>query len=334
VLTLSLLFVKNRLDEKPIPAMRNCPSQPPSEAEALYNRFAAETRQRGVEPALLIAAALDTAAGGFVQLDILKNWLDSFRPLPPVVVAELKQFYTVQMTYHSNAIEGNTLTQSETEMVLSHGITIGGKTLVEHLEVISHRDAMEYVEELARQNTPIGEWELKTLHSLILHPVDQATGNNEAGRYRMLDVRSAGTKYEYPPHYQVPELMTEFVTWLNSAAAHKLHPVEYAAEVHYRFVAIHPFRDGNGRSGRLLMNLCLLRAGYPITVITNEQRLDYIGALVHAQNHGDDTGLLAQLVAGACRTSLLDYLGVLSTAGDSRGLGAAFYRAVLASLPR
>jgi len=318
-------------NQTPAPTL---PPVPPAEAEALYDRFLAEVRSRGIEPAVLITAALNAAvpAEGFSQVDTLKGWLDSFRPLPAEVVAELKQFYTVQMTYHSNAIEGNTLTQSETEMVLSHGITIGGKTLVEHLEVISHRDAMEYVEELARQNTPISEWELKNLHSLILHPVDQATGNNEAGRYRIFDVRSAGTNHEYPPHYQVPELMAEFVTWLNSTAAGALHPVEYAADAHYRFVAIHPFRDGNGRAARLLMNLCLLRAGYPITVITNEQRRDYIGALVHA-NNGDDTSLLAQLVAGACRTSLLDYLAVLSTAGDSRGQGAAFYRTVLPAHP-
>lgn len=305
---------------------------PPADAAALYDAFMAEVQERGIEPSALIEAALARLPlEGFAQLDTLKSWLDSFRPLPPAVVAELKKLYTVRLTYHSNAIEGNTLSQHETEMVLAHGVTIGGKTLVEHLEVIGHRDAMEYVEELSSQETPIGEWELKNLHSLILRPVDQATSLNEAGRYRTLDVRAAGTEYVYPPHFRVADLMAEFAAWLDSAAAKALHPLQYAAQAHYRLVTIHPFRDGNGRAARLLMNLFLLRAGYPITVLTNERRTAYIDALVYGQNHDDDTSPLAQLVAQACRTSLVDYLSLLATAGESRGSGAAFYRAVLSS---
>ena len=312
-------------------------SLPPDETTALYESFVAVARTRGVTPTPLIEAALVAEqleggeAKGFAVLDILKGWLDSFRPLAPSVVAELRQLYTVRLTYHSNALEGNTLSQHETEMVLSHGVTIGGKTLVEHLEVIGHRDALEYVEELATQETPIGEWELKNLHSLILRPVDQATGLNEAGRYRTLDVRAAGTEYVYPPHYLVPDLMAGFATWLNSEDAKALHPVEYASEAHFRFVTLHPFRDGNGRAARLLMNLCLLRAGYPITVITNERRAQYMEALVYGQSHDNDAAPLTRLVSEACRASLVDYLSVLSTAGDSRGRGATFYRTVLAA---
>lgn len=275
----------------------------------------------------LIEAALP-AGEGLAALDTLKSWLDSFRPLPPAVVAELKQLYTVRLTYHSNAIEGNTLTQHETEMVLSHGITIGGKTLVEHLEVIGHRDAMQYMEELAAQNTPVGEWEIKNLHSLILLPVDGATGTSEAGHYRNLDVRTAGTEHVYPPHYQVPELMAEFAAWIASPEVQTLHPIEFASQAHFRVVSIHPFRDGNGRAGRLLMNLFLVRAGYPIAVITNARRAEYIEALVYGQSHADDSSALTGLIRQACRESLLETLALLSTAGESRGRGAAFYRAL------
>jgi Fic family protein len=244
------------------------------------------------------------------QLDELIIRLDSFRPFPPAVVVELKKLYDVRFTYHSNAIEGNTLTQSETEMVLEHGITVGGKTLAEHLEVIGHKEAIDYVEELAGENMAIGEREIKDLHSLIIRGIDRS----EAGRYRTLDVRAAGTEHVYPPHFRLQELMESFVEWLNSSDVAKLHTVERATVAHYRFVSIHPFRDGNGRVGRLLMNLTLLRGGYPIAVITNERRKEYIDALIYAQEHQDDTGRLLDLVADASRDSLIEYLRILSTA--------------------
>ena len=300
---------------------------------ALYDEFQERVQSQRADVGSWIAAVApggETLAEQLASLDILKSWLDAFRPLPRAVVEELGKFYTVSLTYHSNAIEGNTLTQSETEMVLSQGVTVGGKTLVEHLEVIGHRDAMEYMEALSKLSTPIGEREIKDLHSLILRPVDQATGHNEAGAYRTLDVRAAGTGHTYPPHYQVRELMEGFAAWLQSDQAKSLHPVEYASEAHFRFVSIHPFRDGNGRSARLLMNLCLLRSGYPITVIDNAQRANYIEALVYGQGQEGDASRLTGIVAQACRASFIEYLRLLSTAGESRGSGGAFYRALLA----
>ena len=308
----------------------------PSATGMLYDEFQLLVRS-GAGVGELIASALP-ADDLFDPLATLKSWLDSFRPLPPAIVEELRNFYTVSLTYHSNAIEGNTLTQNETEMVLSQGVTVGGKTLVEHLEVIGHRDAMAYMEELARLETPIGEREIKDLHSLILGPVDGTTGNREAGRYRTLDVRAAGTGHIYPAHYRVPELMRAFAIWLNSSAARALSPVEYASQAHFRFVSIHPFRDGNGRAGRLLMNLCLLRAGYPITVITNAQRAEYINALIAGQSQPREDGAnaarseaigLTQIIARACHASFEEYLRLLATAGECRGRGDAFYRAVL-----
>ncbi len=276
---------------------------------------------------LIHTLAAMTSLDRFEQINQLKTWLDSFRPLPPILVAELKQQYDVRLTYNSNAIEGNTLTQSETELVLTTGITIGGKTLREHLEVIGHKDAIDYIEQLAQQTTPIRDWEIKQIHNLILRSISP----DEAGRYRQLDVRAAGTDYEYPPHYLLEELMSEFVEWLNSPEAIALHPVEYASEAHLRFVSIHPFRDGNGRAGRLLMNLLLLKTGYPIVIISNQVRKAYIDALVKAQQNQDPSSFLA-LVLEAVERSLIETLTILATAQTSRGQGSSFYEAILTFL--
>lgn len=257
----------------------------------------------------------------FQQVDRLKAWLDSFRPLPPIVVAELKKLYDVRFTYNSNAIEGNTLTQSETALVLESGITIGGKTLREHLEVIGHKDAIDYIEQ-AQQSTAIGEWEIKQIHNLM----KRAIAPEEAGRYRQVDVKAAGTEYVYPPNYLLNDLISEFVSELNSN--HNRHPIEFAAQAHLRFVSIHPFRDGNGRTGRLLMNLLLLRTGYPIVVISNQVRKAYIDAIVEAQQRNDRSPLLT-LVLDAAQQSLIEMLQILSTAKESRGRGLPFYEEML-----
>lgn len=263
------------------------------------------------------------------QIDRLKRWLDEFRPLPASVVAELKKQYDTRFTYNSNAIEGNTLTQSETELVLETGITIGGKTLREHLEVVGHKDAIDYIEELAQQATRIGEWEIRQIHFLIA----RATDPEDAGQYRRLDVKAAGTEYRYPPHYLLSELMAELVEWLNSEEANQLHPIVYALETHTRFVSIHPFRDGNGRTGRLLMNLMLLRLGYPIIVIQNRDRAKYIDGLVAIQQRQDEHGLL-ELVIESVQDSLIEILGVVATAGESRAKELSFYDEMIGFLTR
>jgi Fic family protein len=262
------------------------------------------------------------------QLDKLKSWLDSFRPFPPTVIDEMKKYYDVNFTYHSNAIEGNTLTKSETQLVLEKGITVGGKSVIEHLEVVGHKEAIDYIEELARQETKIGEREIKDVHNIIM----RAILPEEAGRYRRLDVKAAGTDHVYPLHFRLPDLMRDFVLWLESEDAKNLHPVVLATEAHYRFVSIHPFRDGNGRTARLLLNLMLIRHGYPIAIINNERRKDYIDSLVYAQNNRDDTDALIKIVAEASRESMIDYLRILSTADESKGKGLPFYNEMLAFL--
>jgi Fic family protein len=302
----------------------------PLSETAAYDRFLRLLIQRHPRRASdLIQQALPdlctmTLDAKLQQIDRLKSWLDGFRPLPSDLVAELKALYDVKFTYNSNAIEGNTLTQSETELVLNSGITIGGKTLHEHLEVVGHKEAIDYIETLAQTETAIGEWEIKQIHNLILRLISPA----EAGRYRQLDVQAAGTEYRYPPHYLLTDLMQEFSEWLNSSEASAMHPVVYAATAHLRFVSIHPFRDGNGRTGRLLMNLLLLQAGYPIVIISNQVRKDYIDAIVAQQTHADVTPFL-NLIIDSAQTALVDTLQILATAGSSRGRGLTFYTEML-----
>ncbi|MEG4015233.1 MULTISPECIES: Fic family protein [unclassified Microcoleus] len=264
------------------------------------------------------------------RIDKLKAWLDEFRPFDSTLVAELKKLYDVRFTYNSNAIEGNTLTQSETELVLTKGITVGGKTLDEHLEVIGHKEAIDYIENLAQKDTEINEWEIKQIHNLILRKINP----EEAGSYRTLDVMAAGTNYRYPPHYLLSQLMRDFAIWLNSESALRLHPVEYVSIAHYRFVSIHPFRDGNGRTARLLMNLLLIRAGYPIVVIDNQIRNDYINALAYGQQNQDDLSQLFALIFDATISSLVEVLRLLVTASSSRGKGQAFYQEITDFLDR
>jgi Fic family protein len=252
-----------------------------------------------------------------VHLDRLKIMLDSFRPLPPSVVAELKSRFDVRFTYNSNAIEGNTLTQNETEMIVRSGVTIAGHPLVEHLEAIGHAQAIDYLEALAGEEA-MGEREIRELHGLILRSIDP----RNAGVYRSIDVKAAGTNYEYPSHFLVRERMAGFHQWLQASG--NLHPVEQAALAHLEFVAIHPFADGNGRTARLLMNLLLLRAGYPIAIIANTQREAYIDAIVTHQT-GGGSEFFTRLVALAVQETLIESIAVASTALECRARGDAFY---------
>ena len=238
-----------------------------------------------------------------------KGWLDLFRPLSADVASELRSRFEVRLTHHSTAIEGNTLTQSETQIVLEKGITIGGKSLIEHLEVIGHQEALGFVSDLARGEGPLTEREIREIHALVV----KGQGHTDAGAYRTLDVMAAGTEYRYPSHLKVPELMAEFRASLTNQAE---HPVKVAARAHLDFVTIHPFRDGNGRVARLLLNLLLLRAGYPLAVIPVTRRSEYIESLVAAQQ-GQDATMWESLVLDAVESSLRESLEVcLSAAGS------------------
>lgn len=215
------------------------------------------------------------------QIDNLKARLDQHRPLPPALVSNLRENLILNWTYHSNAIEGNTLTLKETRVALE-GITVGGKTLREHFEAINHRDAILLLEEHVQQQSPITQWLIKALHQLVLKNID----TENAGRYRSINVLIAGASHKPADAIQVPQQMEQFINWLQQDAQN-LHPVERAARAHGELVKIHPFTDGNGRTSRLLMNLILLQSGLPAAIIKVEQRLDYYKALDKAHTTGD-----------------------------------------------
>lgn len=241
-----------------------------------------------------------------------KRWLDQMRPLPPEVTAELRHRYEVRLTHHSTAIEGNTLTQSETQIVIEKGVTIAGKSLREHLEIVGHKDAFDFVIDLASSGAPISELEIRAIHALVMKGQ-----TDDGGSYRSLDVKAAGTEYVYPNHFRIPELMSDFINWLTRAE----QDVENAARAHLKFVTIHPFRDGNGRTGRLLMNLLLIRAGFPVAVIPVERRVEYIDALGSAQQQGDEEPIVS-LVRACVEVSLRETLVTcLSSTALSNRLG-------------
>lgn len=229
--------------------------------------------------------------------------LDERRPLPSHTVASLRDKLMLEWTYHSNAIEGNTLTLRETKVVLE-GITVGGKSLREHFEATNHRDAILYVEEIVAKQEALSEWQLKNIHSLVLKAID----NEEAGRYRRENVVIAGASTTPPDFLHLGEEMKQFIAWHDNAA--QMHPIERAAELHTRFVKIHPFVDGNGRTGRLLLNFELMKAGYPPAVIRKEERLAYYDGLDEACLSGNYDSI-TNLVADAVQRSLDAYIGLL-----------------------
>jgi Fic family protein len=234
------------------------------------------------------------------HIDQLKAQLDGLRPLPPELVENLREVYDIRLTYNSNAIEGNTLTESETQIVIEKGITIGGKSLKDHLEAINHVEAIGFIRDLATTEQVIGEWEIRQLHGLVCR------GDRGAGGYRNVNVMAAGTGHRYPDAILVPEQMREFGEWLGSELA--LHPVEIAAEIHYRLVTIHPFQDGNGRTARLLMNLHLLKTGYPIAVVKTADRSLYIDNII-AWRSGDAVPF-KQMIAECVQFSLEEILSL------------------------
>jgi Fic family protein len=212
----------------------------------------------------------------FNEIDKKKQLLDSKRPLPEHTVKSIREHLLLEWTYNSNAIEGNTLTLIETKVVLE-GITVGGKTLREHLEVINHRDAILLVEEIVAKNEPLTEWQIKNIHALVLKGIN----DTYAGNYRDQQVIMAGAKHIPPEPFLIKEKMESLIKWYD-AEGKQLHPIERAALLHIIFVGIHPFIDGNGRTSRLLLNLELMKNGYPPLVIRNENRIKYYNALDNA----------------------------------------------------
>ena len=191
-----------------------------------------------------------------------KRELDTNRPLNPSIARKLQEQLALEWTYNSNAIEGNTLSLHETEVVLKQGITIAGKSVNEHLEAINHKDGIEFIRKVSNQKEEMSETVIRECHRIILKGIDDL----EAGAYRRTNVRFIGARLIPPQAIKVKTHMDELLTWYYENK-YTLPPAILAAKYHYRFVCIHPFIDGNGRVARLLMNLLLMANGYPPAVI-------------------------------------------------------------------
>ena len=205
------------------------------------------------------------------RIEDKKAQLDALRPLSQAALAQLQKHYDVELTYTSNAIEGNTLTLRETAEVIEHGITVGGKPLRDHLEAVDHYEAVLWMRELATTTAPFDEATICELHRRIV----LRSRPEIAGVYSRLPRRSAGSPVVFSNPAKVPALMADLGAWLQSAAA----APTAAFEAHFKQTAIHPFADGNGRAARLLMNLMLLRTGYPPLAVRPEDRKAYLDAL-------------------------------------------------------
>ena len=239
------------------------------------------------------------------EIDAKKAVIDAVRPLSQVISSKLKEYLDIEWTYNSNAIEGNTMTLSETMLILKEGLTISGKSMREHLEVTNHKNAIDYLSELLTKVEPITQQDIKQIHALILEGIK----NEYAGRYRDVEVFISGSTYEPPKSEKLDSLMLGFSKWLVDRQEKKdLHPVLFSAQAHYKLVEIHPFIDGNGRTSRLLMNLILMKYGFPIAIIECEsiKRQEYYQAIRMANK--DDLLQFEILIAEAVNATADKYI--------------------------
>ena len=241
------------------------------------------------------------------EVEQKKAQLDRLRPLSPRALAGLEHAYDLELTYTSNAIEGNSLTQVETALVIEHGVTIGGKKLRDHLEAIDHYDAIRYVREIAHHAEPLAESDLRNLHALVMRRSDPeiAGGYATSARYVITDKG----RHAFPSPSEVPALMGDFAAWLRAAPA----TPETAFTAHRRLVDIHPFNDGNGRTARLLMNLVLIKGGFPLVAVRPEDRLAYLRALQESQV-GRGGEAFERLLYERLDATLAEYLNALREA--------------------
>ncbi len=241
------------------------------------------------------------------RIDQKLKKLQQLRPLPPVAVKKLKEKFQIEMTYNSNAIEGNSLTLKETFLVINEGITIKGKPLKDHLEAKDHHEALEFVYDLVQpqKHPTLSENLIRNLHSLVM----QKTDEEWAGKYRNAAVFIGGADHQPPDASVVPAKMTDMVSWFRENQK-KLHPIELAALIHHKVVYIHPFFDGNGRTARIIMNILLMRKGYPLAIILKNDRPKYYRVLSQADE--ENFAPLVKFVAQAVERSLDIYLQALT----------------------
>lgn len=241
----------------------------------------------------------------FEEIDMKKRKIEEKSPLPDKTVESIREELMLDWTYNSNAIEGNTLTLSETKVVLEDGITIGGKTLKEHLEVVNHKEAILYIEDIVKENEPLSERQIKNIHNLILKGID----DENAGVYRDQKVIISGAEHKPPEPFNIKPKMENLIEWYKNEGQ-ELHTVERAAKLHPDLVKIHPFIDRNGRTARLLLNFEFMKNGYPPVIIRNEDRASYYEALDKAHTTEDYEDFI-KIIREASNRSLNLYLELM-----------------------
>ena len=246
----------------------------------------------------------------------LKEELDALRPLPPDVLARVEQKLRLEANYNSNAIEGNTLTYGETRSLILHGLTAQGKPLRDHLDIEGHDTAVKAIEDAISDDRELNEVFIRNLHRILLkEPYEKEAKTPEGQRViRIISIgdykttpnnvtTSTGETYYFTPPDQVKSAMGDLIDWYRTKEREREHPIIIAATFHYRFVRIHPFDDGNGRMARLLMNMVLIKHGYTVALIRQENRDDYINHLEQVDKTEDLTDFI-NYIANSCEYSL------------------------------
>jgi Fic family protein len=250
-------------------------------------------KRHGIKPPIE-TGLLDGHTATILEKKLIR--LNKMRPLSPITLESLGKKFEVEMTYNSNAIEGNRLSLKETFLVLEKGMTIGGKSVKEHLEAVNHKEAILFLEKLANKKTEIKESDILQLHAIIMSKIDP----QNAGFYRQVQVFITLSEHRPPSFKELPKLMERVLKELNSKEEGG-KAIESATRLHHLFVWIHPFADGNGRAARLLTNLRLMRATFPPIVLQKKIRMTYYRAL-EVGDKGDLkplTGLIARDVERA-----------------------------------
>lgn len=215
----------------------------------------------------------------FERLYHKKQHLQSSRPLPAIALNKIRESLSIEWTYNSNSIEGNTMSLRETQMVLQEGITVKGKSLREHFETHNHDKAIDYLYSIINEEYTLRSIDILSLHGLVLRSIEE----DFAGRIRNGGVRITGANFTPPNANKVPDLLDELIDFINTNPLN-LNAIELATIFHHKLVWIHPFFDGNGRTVRLSMNLLLMRCGFPPAIILKNDRKKYYEALNQANN--------------------------------------------------
>ena len=242
----------------------------------------------------------------FTHINELKNKLKSLRPLNESEIKRLREEFMIESTYNSNAIEGNTLSLKETALILQQGVTIDGKHIREHLEVIGHKDAFYWMLDLADAKTSLTERVIKELHSLVL--MNDAANK---GTYRTVEVAIVGDNHNLTPPYLIHEQMEALLSGYEILRRDK-HIIEAVAEFHLRFEGIHPFIDGNGRTGRLIMNLELMKESFLPVNIKFTDRNTYYDCFGSYYNNSSASEPLTRLIMAYEEEEILRYIKKLS----------------------